>query len=125
MTVYQDPNDHLTPLIAQSQVLTSLLQKYPESWDKRGVREDVAMLVSVQNERLGMWMKDEGKGRKRGESQSKSSGRSREKSLQGKESKVDGDGEVRDLLSAGAGLWQDGSGEGVADVYQVEGEDSA
>jgi hypothetical protein len=126
MTVYQDPNDHMTPLIAQSQVLTSLLQKYPDSKDKKGVREDIAMLESVQNERLRTWMKHEGKGRKRAEKQSEAGdGRSREKAAQGKESKADGDGEVRGLLSAGAGLWQDGSGVGVADVYQVEeGEES-
>lgn len=118
-TVYQDPNDHLTPLIAQSQVLTSLLQKYPASQDKKGVREDVAMLVSVQNERLEMWMRYEGRGRRRA-----GSGGSREYVAQGEESKADGDGEVRYLLSAGATMWQDGSGEGVADVYQVEGRES-
>lgn len=122
MTVYQDPNDHLTPLIAQSQVLTSLLQNYPKSQDKKGVREDVAMLVSVQNERLEMWMKHEGKGRKRAGSKSDASGnKGGETAAQEEKRKQDGDREMRGLLSAGATMWQDGSGEGVADVYQSEG----
>lgn len=120
MTVYQDPNDHLTPLVAQSQILTSLLQKYPRSKDKKGVREDIAMLVSVQNERLETWMQHEAKGKKRGGGKDGvgSVGKGKGEAVR-EEMRKDKDGEVSDLLSAGAGMWQDGSGEGVADVYQA------
>ncbi|KAH7406941.1 hypothetical protein DE146DRAFT_778531 [Phaeosphaeria sp. MPI-PUGE-AT-0046c] len=117
MTVYQDANDHLTPLVAQAKVMTSLLQKYPESKDKKGLREDIAMLVSVQNEKLETWMKHETKGKKRSEKKNAagSAGAGRDKKW-----KEYGDGDVRLLLSAGAGLWQDGTGEGVASVFATE-----
>lgn len=122
VTIYQDPNDHLTPLIAQSEILTSLLHKYSESKDRKGLREDITMLVSVQNERIEKWMKHEAKERKQRKSKDKASGvvAAKEKAVRAEKPKADVDREVRGLLSAGAGMWQDGSGEGLVDVYAAE-----
>jgi hypothetical protein len=124
LQIYQDPNDHITPLVAQTSLLTSLLQVYPKSSDQLGLREDIAMLVSVQNKRINEWIKSELEiSRKRRQSgmDSANSVSSREPVTLEKQNeemeKHKQDEEMRNLMSAGAGMWQDGSGEGVADVY--------
>jgi hypothetical protein len=119
--VYQDPNDHITPLVAQTSLLTSLLQVYAKSSDPISLREDIVMLVSVQNKRLNEWMRSEserGRKRRRSGTDSAISATSREPIDVEKQRK---DREMRNLMSAGAGMWQDGSGEGVADVFASQG----
>lgn len=117
LEIYQDPSDHITPLVAQTSLLTSLLQVYPQSNDQIVLREDIAMLLSVQNKRVHEWMKSEsellGKRRRSNTDSAISMSSSKEKSKM--------DEEVRNLMSAGAGMWQDGSGEGVADVFATKG----
>jgi hypothetical protein len=121
LQVYQDPNDHITPLVAQTSLLTSLLQVYPKSSDQLGLREDISMLVSVQNKRATEWIKYEQEiSRKRRRSNAASISNvktaAREKRKKEDEERMK-DEEMRILMSAGAGMWQDGSGEGVVDVY--------
>ena len=132
--VYNDPNNHITQLIAQTSLLTSLMQVYHKSTDQRGLREDIVMLVSVQNQCVNKWMKAESQiSRKRPRSNTGSAisvgsealdvGRA-QKTVTGKSAEEDEekkrDEEVRELLSAGAGMWQDGSGVGVADVFATQ-----
>jgi hypothetical protein len=113
LVVYQDPNNHITPLVTQTRLLTDLLQVYDKSSDQKGLREDIGMLVSVQNRGFAAWMSAEARKRRRlsGARKVVEDGASKE------------DEEVRQLLSAGAGMWQDGSGEGVVDVFGTERRD--
>jgi hypothetical protein len=105
LRVYQDaPDDHITQLVAQSSLLTSLLQMYPKSADQKGLRDDIGSLVSAQKQRVEQWI----------QSESPVSSASRDAGVDKK------DEAVRNLLSATAGLWRDGSGEGVADVFSKE-----
>jgi hypothetical protein len=134
LPVFRD-TDLIAPLAAQTSLLTSLLQIYPKSTDQRGLRADIALLVSVQNERVAEWMGQEVReARKRRRSGTDSgisvSGegiemvRAREavadlleRERMEREKEKERDDQVRGLLSAGAGMWQDGSGEGVVDVF--------
>jgi len=130
--------DPIAPLAAQTSLLTSLLQIYPKSADQKGLRADIALLVSVQNERVAEWMGLEVReARKRRRSGTDSgisvSGegiemvRAREaiadlvesKRVEREKEKAKDD-QVRGLFSATAGMWQDGSGEGVVDVFAGE-----
>jgi hypothetical protein len=107
--VYKDrPEDLLTTLTAQSSLLTSLLQLYSKSTDKKGLRDDIAGLVASQKDRIGQWIEAE------------SPAESTSTTNRINEAEVRKDDEVRDLLSATARMWQDGSGEGVADVFAEE-----
>ncbi|KAF2028923.1 hypothetical protein EK21DRAFT_68710 [Setomelanomma holmii] len=122
LNIYQDPNDHLTPLITQTTLITSLLQVYPRSIYQKSLREDIAMLVSVQNQCMTDWLKSESassKKRRRSNTDSAIDVGVEELDMQQRER----DEEMRGFLSAGAGMWQDGSGVGVADVFagEVEG----
>jgi hypothetical protein len=112
--VYKDRTDDLlTTLTEQSSLLTSLLQLYPKSADKKGLRDDIAKLVANQKDRVEQWIE--------AESPVKSA------SIASLINKAETwkDDEVRSLLSAAAGMWQDGSGEGVADVFAEESEGEA
>jgi hypothetical protein len=122
LQVYQDPNKHISPLITQTSLLTSLLQIYHKSTDQKGLREDIAMLVLVQNQRVKEWMRVESETVR--ERRRSDAGMSRaRRAVNGllAEEKKKKDNAMRDLLSAGAGMWQDGSGEGVADVFADQG----
>jgi hypothetical protein len=97
----EDEDTLLTILVAQSSLLTSLLQIYAKSKDQKGLRADIASLVDTQKQRVDKWTK----------SDTCVSSASSDTSVRQR------DDEVRSLLSAAAGMWQDGSGEGVADVF--------
>jgi hypothetical protein len=103
----KDKNNTLPTLVAHSSLLTSLLQIYPKSIDQKGLRQDIACLVSAQKQRVDEWTKPD----RYLSSASTDVGATRE------------DDEVRSLLSAAAGMWQDGSGEGVADVFAEQEEE--
>ncbi|KAF2624920.1 hypothetical protein BU25DRAFT_128690 [Macroventuria anomochaeta] len=133
ITILPDPHFQLTPLIEHASLLTSLLRAYPHSADQKGLREDIAMLVSVQNQHLADWLNSEvGQSRKAVPNLhtpcvSRSTTTSlikplthhlTDSELTEAEKKRKQDEEVRGLLSADAKLWQDGSGLGVADVYR-------
>ncbi|KAF2849238.1 hypothetical protein T440DRAFT_519479 [Plenodomus tracheiphilus IPT5] len=139
------PNNTIetTHLTEHTALLTSLLKLYPSSRDKKGLREDIAMLLSVQNQRLEAWLKSETElsrsMKKTGHTISSEGGgnekvvsaytgrsalvRMRKKMEPGaleKGRERGKDERVRGLLSAGAGMWQDGSGVGVVDVFAGE-----
>jgi hypothetical protein len=106
MNVYHDkPNDHITQLVAHSSLLTGLLQMYSKSSDKKGLREDIANLAKAQEKRVEEWIKHESPVTSDVATSRISEAESRK------------DDEVRNLLRSGARMWQDGSGEGVADVF--------
>ncbi|KAJ4376615.1 hypothetical protein N0V86_006729 [Didymella sp. IMI 355093] len=131
VTILPDPHFKLTPLIEQACLLTSLLRVYPQSTDQKGLREDIAMLASIQNQHLADWLNFEvGQSRKMASSHTPRVSRNAtilldkpvscsvtaEEAVEA-ERKRKQDEEVRGLLSAGATVWQDGSGLSVADVY--------
>jgi hypothetical protein len=131
VTILPDPHFQLTPLIEQACLLTSLLRVYPQSTDQKGLREDIAMLASIQNQHLADWLNFEvGQSRKIASPHTPRVSRNATvvfdkpapRSLTAEEvieaeRKRKQDEEVRSLLSAGATVWQDGSGLSVADVY--------
>jgi hypothetical protein len=111
LRVYKDDDTHdllLTTLVAQSSLLTSLLQIYPKSKDQKGLRADIASLVGAQKQRVDEWTWFD----------------TCFSNASGDSSVRQRDDEVRSFLSAAAGMWQDGSGEGVADVFTDHAEES-
>ncbi|KAF1364588.1 hypothetical protein EJ07DRAFT_172615 [Lizonia empirigonia] len=130
-TILPDPYFELTAVIEQASLLTSLLRVYPRSADKPGLKDDIAMLASVQNQHLADWLNFEnGQSKKQANPHAASMSRvttgspaqrlfprliDQERAKEAEMKKQDD--EVRGLLSADAELWQDGSGLGVADVY--------
>jgi len=111
LLVYRDQCDHVAPLVAQSALLAALLSLYPRSTDPRGLREDIDMLVKVQSRCVADWVAcgdcDEARGKRAAVA-------SEDAELK---KKKDADAEVRGLLSAGALIWGDAGGEGVAGVF--------
>ncbi|KAF2124841.1 hypothetical protein P153DRAFT_400913 [Dothidotthia symphoricarpi CBS 119687] len=115
----------LALLTHQSLLLAQLFESYPHSTDQTRVREAIGMLVTVQNQRFEQWMDSEApREAKHTRTVSASSVLSRPQVTQEMRGREQKDEEMRGVLSARAGLWQDGSGLGVADVYalEVEGE---
>jgi len=130
-SISQIPADNLDiiHLVEHTSLLTTLLQRYPSSQDQRGLRQDIAMLVAVQNQHFEAWTKREVGAarhqRKHHISQARRNAASRASHgapprLQDYASEIVRDEEMRDLLSARASLWQDGSGVGVADVFSAQ-----
>lgn len=70
------------------------------------------MLVSVQNQRLADWMHAESEPARKKRKSSAARAMARDRNVQDSQ-----DDEMRRVLSAAAGLWQDGSGQGVVDVF--------
>lgn len=132
-----DTGFNIELLTEHTSLLTSLLSAYPASIDKKGLREDIAMLVSVQNQRLVEWTKLESDAsRKRQKSNTASSTSSSKpvenhrvlkqqpanavaRRMRAAEQQKGKDNEVRWYLSANANMWQDGSGRGVADEFAI------
>ncbi|KAF1844293.1 uncharacterized protein K460DRAFT_419221 [Cucurbitaria berberidis CBS 394.84] len=129
-----DPNSDITQITEHTSLLTSLLQLYPHSTNQKGIREDIAMLVSVQNQRVKEWMKIESQNarkrrksntdstisvshRKDGSVQSAMATGIRAQQQLEQEKRKGQDDEMRRVFSATANMWQDGSGQGVADVF--------
>jgi hypothetical protein len=131
VNILPDPHFQLMPLIEQASLLTSLLRVYPRSIDQKGLREDIAMLASVQNQHLADWLNFEvGQSRKIRSPHTPRVSRSLVASpskpvprppsvaeVAEAERRSKQDDKVRGLLSADARVWQDGSGLSVADVY--------
>ncbi|KAH9869936.1 hypothetical protein J1614_006857 [Plenodomus biglobosus] len=138
------PTD-LAHLIEYTTLLMSLMQLYPTSHNQSGLRHDIALLASINTQHLEAWQKSEAAAatasRKKDYKHAGSnvggyvSARNKDYTGRGallrKRKRIAAqaaetaraqttEARVRNLLSAGAGLWQDGSGEGVADVFAVE-----
>jgi len=109
-------------LIEHASILTSLLQIYPNSSNQRGLREDISMLVSLQNQHIAQWIKVESQhSPKRRKSNMDSAANVANRTTQstglGTRADNEGDKALRHVFSANAAIWQDGTGHGVADVY--------
>lgn len=50
-----DRNLKLAEMVEHTQLLTGMLMTYPRSADHKGMREDIAMLATVTDERLASW----------------------------------------------------------------------
>ncbi|KAI4686687.1 hypothetical protein J4E81_008347 [Alternaria sp. BMP 2799] len=125
-TVHRDPDPNLliSHLIEHTSLITSLLQVYPHSTDKRGLQNDISMMVQIQNQYMSAWM----------EAESLSSRKRMKNNGDGAVSLMthaqpiitpavdvqnEKDHTVRQALSADADMWQDGTGHGVADAFAV------
>lgn len=111
--IYQDPKDHISPLIAQTALLKSLLQCYEKSTDQVSLREDISLLVGVQKKKIGEWIQAETKREK------KSDERVRRAVDQLLAREAGKDQEIRGLLCSDADMWQGGV-EGVAEVFGAD-----
>lgn len=128
VTILPDPHPQLPPLVEQAALLTSLLHAYPRSADQHGLRDAMARLASVQNQRLADWLNAEVAQSRRPAAPHTPRVRSaavvvapRPRELTAAElDRVEmqrRDDEIRGFLSAGASIWQDGSGLSVVDVF--------
>lgn len=131
------PDDQLqlTSIIERASLLTSLLRMYPQSADPEGSRREIVMLASVQNQHLTKWLHFEGRqtrkppnpqtpqpGRSTGNPSAKPLERDLSSSTMAEaETRRRQDDKMRQLLSADAEHWQDGSGLSVADVHSKTG----
>ena len=117
-----------TRLAELTSLLTSLLQIYPLSPDQKGLREDIAMLVSVQNQQVQQWIDGESEhARKKRKSYAETAVGGSNASLHIKSSSGmqvlgrndrDRDEEMRQVLSATASLWSEGERD-LAGVFGV------
>jgi hypothetical protein len=122
--VYQDPDPIFDPnhLIEHTSLITSLLRIYPQSKDQKGLREDISSMMNVQNQRMTEWMKAESQAsRKRKKPNDDSASREvQAAAASAAKAQNEQDSALRNVLSANADMWQDGTGDGVADVFATE-----
>ena len=119
-----DPNLLVSHLIEHTSLITSLLQVYPHSTDKKGLQNDMSMMVQIQNQYMSAWMETESQSsRKRTKNNSDGavSLTTHPQPIVTPAMKVQNekDHTVRQALSADADMWQDGTGHGVADAFAV------
>ncbi|CAI9630375.1 unnamed protein product [Alternaria burnsii] len=125
-TTHQDPDPDLLVrhLIEHTSLITSLLQLCPHSTDPKGLKNDISMMVQIQNQYVTEWMKaeslDSHKRRKiDGDNTVSLDDRLRPVMTSATRSQNEKDDMLRQVLSADADMWQDGTGHGVADVFAV------
>ena len=119
-TVYGGTNVH--HLIEHTSLITSLLQIYPSFSNQRELQKDILMLVSLQNQHIAEWIKTESQHspkRKKSNTDSAAILDSRRRQTTTLEMRVENeeDTALRHIFSANAKMWQDGTGNGVADVF--------
>ncbi|CAG5142845.1 uncharacterized protein ALTATR162_LOCUS1236 [Alternaria atra] len=119
-----DPNFLVRHLIEHTSLITSLLQLYPHSTDQKGLRNDVSMMVQVQNQYVTDWMKAESQSsrkRQKNNDESTVSLDNRPQPIINPATRVQNEQDLalRQILSANADMWQDDTGHGVADVFAV------
>lgn len=125
-TTHQDPDPNLLVrhLIEHTSLITSLLQLYSHSTDPKGLKNDISMMFQVQNQYVTDWMKaeslDSHKRRKiDGDSTVSLDDCLRPIMTSATRAQNEKDDMLRQVLSANADMWQDGTGHGVADVFAV------
>ncbi|KAI4930416.1 hypothetical protein J4E85_005043 [Alternaria conjuncta] len=123
-TVHRDPDPNLlvSHLIEHTSLITSLLQVYPHSTDKKGLQNDISMMVQIQNQYMSAWMEVESQSsRKRtknnGDGTVSLATHSQPIITPAMKVQDEKDHTVRQALSADADIWQDGTGHGVADAF--------
>ena len=121
---YPDPNLLVSHLIEHTSLITSLLQVYPHSTDKRGLQNDISMMVQIQNQYMSAWMETESQSsRKRMKNNSDGAvslaSHPQPITTPAMDVQNEKDHTVRQALSADADMWQDGTGHGVADAFAV------
>ncbi|KAI0583734.1 hypothetical protein Alg215_03462 [Pyrenophora tritici-repentis] len=120
-TVHRGINIH--HLAENTSLITSLLQTYPSSSNQGGLREDISILASLQHQHITEWLKAESqhspKRRKNNTDASAFTPDNRKRKTTTLETRVANkeDTALRRVFSAGADMWQDGTGHGVADVF--------
>ncbi|KAI4608902.1 hypothetical protein J4E83_008941 [Alternaria metachromatica] len=125
-TVHRDPDPNLLVghLIEHTSLITSLLQVYPHSTDKKGLQNEISMMVQIQNQYMGAWMETESQSsrkRTRHNGDGAVSLANHQQPIITPAMKIQNekDHTVRQALSADADMWQDGTGHGVADAFAV------
>jgi hypothetical protein len=116
-----DPNFVIGHLIEHTSLITSLLELYPHSTDRKGLRNDISMMVQVQNRLLSDWMKAESQPYRKRRKYNTISIVSPPQSIvtRAMRTQNEKDHTLRQAFSASADMWQDGTGYGVADVFAV------
>jgi hypothetical protein len=122
--VYRDPDPHfdLKHLIEHTSLITSLLQAYPHSKDQKGLREDISMMMNVQNQHLVKWKTAESETfRKRRKPNGEGTSNVVQVARTAAATKVreEHDNALRYVFSANADMWQGGTGHGIADTFEA------
>jgi hypothetical protein len=116
-----DSNLSINHIIELSSLVTSLLRIYPHSADQKGLREEISMMVSMQNQHITKWIKSECQSSRKHRKSSPDSAVSLGDIEQGQATALrhskEQDNALRQVFSASADMWQDGTGHGVADVF--------
>ncbi|KAI4682645.1 uncharacterized protein J4E84_007109 [Alternaria hordeiaustralica] len=125
-TVHRDPDPNLlvSHLIEHTSLITSLLQVYPHSTDKKGLQNDISMMVQIQNQYMSAWMEAESQSSRKRMKNNSDGALSLTTHAQpiitpAMDVQKAKDHTVRQALSADADMWQDGTGHGVADAFAV------
>jgi hypothetical protein len=136
ISTLSDVQLQLTSIIERGSLVTSLLRMYPQSADPEGLRQEILVLASVQNQQLGNWLIfEERQTRNSPNPHTTQTSRSTvipsakplERDLssgtkvEAEELRRRQDDKMRQLMSADAEHWQDGSGLSVADVHAKTG----
>ncbi|EUC49489.1 hypothetical protein COCMIDRAFT_51777, partial [Bipolaris oryzae ATCC 44560] len=111
-------NVNIHRLIENTLLLISLLQIYPHSKNQQDLREDIRTMSAIQNDHMATWLGPEPRNMSRQKESSSGNNyvNTQPKPLSNNTQK-EADREVRRAFSASAEMWQDGTGNGVADVF--------
>ncbi|EMD66136.1 hypothetical protein COCSADRAFT_112234, partial [Bipolaris sorokiniana ND90Pr] len=114
-------NANIHRLIEHTLLLTSLLQIYPHSKNQQDLCEDIRTMLALQSHHTTAWLGSESRNMLR--QKESSSGNicvnTQPKPFLG-DTLNEADREVRQAFSASAEMWQDGTGNGVADVFGTQ-----
>jgi hypothetical protein len=126
-TVHRDPDPDfiLGRLIEHTSLVTSLLQVYPQSTDRKGLRDAISMMIQIQNQHMTEWMNVESQNsrkrmKKNTDSHFRLASYQQPAITPAMRLQNEKDHKLRQVLSADADMWQDGTGHGVADAFAAE-----
>jgi hypothetical protein len=116
-----DSSFNINHIIEHTSLITSLLRIYPHSADQKGLQEEISMMVSMQNQHITKWIKSESQSSCKQRNSSSDSAVSlaniEEVATTTVRHQKKQDDALRQVFSASAEMWQDGTGHGVADVF--------
>ena len=139
---YVANNLDLKVLMAHTQLLTNMFDVYPQSRDQAGLREDMGMLISIQNQRFHDWVASEKAERTRkqaklfnvdldsdrmvyafmrggrGGDETETETENEDKVAEGKEkTRTEKEEDVLKTIDSTAEIWEKSKGLGIVDVF--------
>jgi hypothetical protein len=123
------PRDHQSNLnvhrlIEHSSLISSLLQAYQYPNNQHSLREDIRTMLLIQHHDVTVWLDSESRNTHTQKESSKDSAVGldvqRNSVMSISRSSLNDDDEVRRVFSASADIWQDGTGNSVADIFGTQ-----